>query len=206
MAGSVLVRVPKDAEEDSPETVAPNGNSGDDLLDDSFSCGNHDALRRAYDRYGSLIYSFCCRSLAVDAAADATQEAFVAAWQGRERFDPHRGSLAAWLMGIAKFKVIDQLRRNGHLTRVADAAANEVDHEQPQPDVESIAERMLLADALEQLPSRMRDVVRMAYYDDLTHADIAAASGLPLGTIKSDLRRGVERLRRHLLQGATEHG
>lgn len=178
----------------------------DDVLDVAFARGEADVLRRAYDRYGSLVFSFCRRSLSPESAADAAQETFVAAWRSRERYDPSRGSLGGWLMGIAKFKVIEQLRREG---RAPDAVPDHVvaQHQgSSAADIESIADRMLLTDALDQLPTRARTMVELAFYDDLTHAEIAQRCEVPLGTVKSDLRRGMDRLRRHLTQRAPHHG
>jgi RNA polymerase sigma-70 factor (ECF subfamily) len=187
------------AGEASPEPD-PNGSS-DDWLDVAFASGEADALRRAYDRYGSLVFTFCQRRLSGAAAADATQETFVAAWRSRPRFEPGRGSLGGWLMGIARFKVIEQMRREGRAPDPTPDAELGRHARVDRLDVETMADRMLLTDALQQLPDRSRRVVELAFYDDLTHAEIAARCELPLGTVKSDLRRGIARLRHHLVHG-----
>jgi RNA polymerase sigma-70 factor (ECF subfamily) len=165
-------------------------------IDTSFSTGDESVLRRAYDAHGPLVYTFCRRTVGPEAAHDVTQEVFLAAWRARERFDPSRGTLAGWLIGIAKNKVLDSLRRRQlHLIDDAD---------QPLPTpvgpdhVETTANRMLLAAALAELPDRARKVVELAYLHDLTHDQIAQRTSLPLGTVKSDIRRGLDRLRRHL--------
>lgn len=193
----------------SAELADEAGSSADDVLDQAFADGAADVLRRAYDRYGSLVFSLCRRSLSPEAAADAAQETFVAAWRDRHRFDPERGSLGAWLMGIAKYKVIEQLRREGRFPElIADRDLGQhrrVAGAEPL-DVDAMADRMLLTDALDQLPARARTMVELAFYDDLTHAEIARRCDVPLGTVKSDLRRGVERLRRHLTQRAPHLG
>ena len=165
-------------------------------IDRSFSTGDDAVLRWAYDAHGPLVYTFCRRTVGPETAHDLTQEVFIAAWRIRERFDPSRGTLAGWLIGIAKNKVLDSLRRRQlHLIDDADeipAAPVGPDH------VETTANRMLLAAALAELPERARKVVELAYLHDLTHDQIAQRTSLPLGTVKSDIRRGLDRLRRHL--------
>ena len=122
----------------------------------------------------------------------------MAAWSSRGRFDPDRGSLGGWLIGIARHKVSDALRR-GH--RVA-ALVERVDASGPSapapPAVDQVAERLLIADGLATLRPEVREVVEMAFYSDLTHEQIAAATGRPLGTVKSQIRRSLATLRRHL--------
>ncbi len=170
-----------------------------------FRDGDETALRDVYEAHGALVHSFCRRTLGAE-AADVTQEVFLEAWRNRHRFDASRGTIAGWLLGIARFRVIDALRAAGRRPElVADAGeqgggtgplagtvADDLD------TVTRMAERMLIATALEQLPERARQAVHMAFYEELTHTEIAERCGVPLGTVKSDIRRGLERLRRHL--------
>jgi RNA polymerase sigma-70 factor (ECF subfamily) len=169
----------------------------DRILDRDFAAGTQRSLQDAYQRYGSLVFGYCRRSLSAESAADATQETFVAAWRSRDRYNDSLGSLGGWLMGIARFKVLEQLRRSG---RDAGSLGEPTVHHAGAHEggLETIADRMLVGDALETLPQRARSLIEMAFYGDLTHAEIAERTGIPLGTVKSDLRRGVERLRRHL--------
>lgn len=169
---------------------------------DAFRRGDEQALRMAYDRWAGLVYSFCRRTL-IDplAAEDAAQETFVAAWGSRDRFDPERGSLPGWLMGIARYKALDGQRRLARApSPVDDADGPGVGVELGELD--QLSDRLLLADALDRLPERARVMIEMAFFEDLTHTQIAERCGLPLGTVKSDIRRGLERLRRHLEGGA----
>ena len=197
---ALLMSPPAPAADEVPRVPDPIYAS-DDRLDLAFASGEAEALRRAYDRYGSLVFTFCRRRLSAAAAADATQETFVAAWRSRPSFEPGRGGLGGWLMGIARFKVIEQRRRDGRAPSPIPDAELGRHPEVERLDVETMADRMLLADALDQLPDRVRRVVELAFYDDLTHAQIAVRCHLPLGTVKSDLRRGMDRLRRHLVHG-----
>jgi len=167
------------------------------LLAADFRNGDERALERIYREHSSLVYSYCRRTLGEHRAADATQEVFLAAWRSRERYRPEAGSLAGWLMGIARFKVIDAYRAAQR--NPADPAGDR--HEELGADAEEldhIAQRMVVAEALLTLPERSRELVRMAFFDDRTHREIAEISGIPLGTVKSDIRRGLQRLQRHL--------
>ncbi len=161
-----------------------------------FADGDNMALREAYDAHGSLVYSICLRSLPEDRAKDVTQEVFVSAWRARERFDPSRGSLAGWLVGITKNRIIDNVRsEQRHASRRSEVEAAD---RPVEPEVERIADQMLVAAALETVPERSRKVIKLAYFEGLTHPEIAQRTGMALGTVKSDIRRGLEKVRRHM--------
>lgn len=163
-----------------------------------FVADEHDALQLAYQAHGSLIYTFCRRSLGDDLAADATQEVFVAAWRSRDRFDPTKGPLRAWLIGIARYKVLGALRSRPALRSVdLDLAARDRPVTTPE-EVELLADRLALAEALDRFPERVREVLHLAFVEDLTHTEVAERTGLPLGTVKSDIRRALTRLRTDL--------
>jgi len=165
--------------------------------DAAFVRGDDDALRRAYDQHGSLIFTFCSRALGPERAGDVTQEVFLSAWRARDRFDPTKGNLAAWLTGIAKNRIIDSVRaEKRHSDRRAPESA--ADAGVIQADTDSLGDKMLVADALRTLPERSRTVLALHYFEDLTHPEIADRTELPLGTVKSDIRRGLERIRQHL--------
>lgn len=167
-----------------------------DAVESAFVQGDENALRAAYDAHGSLVYSFCRRSLGDDRAKDVTQEVFVSAWRARDRFDPSKGTLAGWLMGITKNRLVDNVRAE---RRHADRrAASEPADIPVESDLERTADRMLVAEALASLPARSRQVIELAYLGDLTHTEVAEHLSLPLGTVKSDIRRGLAAIRRHL--------
>lgn len=168
-------------------------------LESRFRAGDESALRAVYDEYGSLVYSICLRSVDRTAAADITQEVFIAAWKKREHFEPSRGSLASWLSGITRNKVIDHYRSSGREQRRIDRVKSVPQPEEPtEKRLEEVTLRMLLADAIDELPERARSVISMAFFDELTHVEIADRTGLPLGTVKSDIRRSLNRLRHGL--------
>lgn len=163
----------------------------DETLDRQFSSGDPALLRRAYDRYGSLVFTFCRKTVGPNLAEDVSQEVFVAAWSSRARFDPDRAPLGAWLIGIARNKVVDALRREGRQPLPSE-------DRQDQPELgaaESLADRLLVSDALAHLPERARAMVELSFFGGLTHGEIAERTHTPLGTVKSDIRRSLSRLR-----------
>jgi RNA polymerase sigma factor (sigma-70 family) len=172
---------------------------GDDELVEAFRAGEPAALRQLYTRFGGAVFHLALTKLSSGAdAEDITQITFVAAWQGRASFDPGRGSLLGWILAIARRKVIDRLRAAGREHRVTDAV-----RAMPVPATadlgpDRVVDRLVLADELARLPTDQRRVLELAFYDDLTHQQIAAVTGLPLGTVKSHLRRGMTRLRQRL--------
>lgn len=174
----------------------------DEHLAAAWLAGDESAVRQAWDRYGTLVFTYCARSLADrGAAADAVQETFVSAWRSRDRFDPARGTLPAWLLGIARYRVLDAYRSASRTpaTGLADDLVDQPDPDRPAPDV--LADRLLVARALDTLGPRARQVVSLAFYSELTQTEIAAKLDLPLGTVKSDMRRALLRLRTHLEGG-----
>ena len=167
-------------------------------LDEAFAAGTAD-LRAVYDAHGALVYSLCRRALGAEAAKDATQEVFVSAWRNREQYDPGRGALGAWIVGITKRRIIDQLRSEG---RHADRRADELHDERSSSDelrsdrvAERVVDRMFAGHLLASLPSRTREVIELFYVHDLTHREVAEHTGLPIGTVKSDIRRGLTKIR-----------
>lgn len=174
-------------------------------LEQRFRNGDAGALSEAYSEHGSLVYSFCRRRVDTESARDVTQEVFVSAWRSHQRFDPARGSLRGWLMTIAKNRVIDLYRHQSRRPLTVSAYDGE-----PPPDpakaesaIGRIADRMVLAQAMTELSDRARTAVELSFYHQLTHEEIADQTGLPLGTVKSDIRRSLLKLRRNL-EGSVE--
>jgi RNA polymerase sigma-70 factor (ECF subfamily) len=185
-----------------PDTQVGNDH---DSLGLAFARGDAD-LRAVYDRHSPLVYAICRKALGEPAAGEVTQEVFVNAWQARSQFDPDRGALGAWLVGITKRRIIDHVRREQrHNSRRADESdALRVEalpsDDQVEERVARISDRARVAQALATLPERPREVIGLAYVHGLTHHEIAERTGYPLGTIKSDIRRGLVALRDHMEQ------
>jgi RNA polymerase sigma-70 factor (ECF subfamily) len=178
----------------------------DPELGAAFARGEAD-LRAVYDRHSPLVYSICRKALGEAAAGEVTQDVFVNAWQARHQFDPERGALGAWLVGITKRRIIDHLRReHRHTSRRADDDEVQRVESIPADDhteehVERITDRVRIARALATLPERPREVIALSYVHGLTHQEITERTGIPLGTIKSDIRRGLLALRDRMEQG-----
>ena len=176
----------------APTTASPPG----DAMERRFAAGDPAALRETYDRYSAAVYAVALRALrAHHDAEDVTQQVFVRAWRGRGTFDPERGALGGWLIGITRRQVSDRLSGRIRELEAADRAGRTVRNE-PPPELDRIVDAVVVADELDKLAPHVRTVVRLAFFDDLTHQQIAAVTGLPLGTVKSHLRRGMDRLRR----------
>jgi RNA polymerase sigma-70 factor (ECF subfamily) len=169
----------------------------DGELAEHFRDGDEHALRIAYDRYGGAVFHLATRLLAnrMD-AEDVVQATFVAAWQGRGTFDPDRGGLLSWLLGIARRKAIDRIRSMARENRVAETVRALPDPPPVDESPDRVLDRLVVADELAQLPDDQRRTLELAFYDDLTHPQISAVTGLPLGTVKSHIRRGMASLRR----------
>ncbi|QES52059.1 siderophore-interacting protein [Streptomyces venezuelae] len=155
------------------------------------------AFAAIYRRWGSLVHSMAARSLGdAHEADDVTQQVFLGAWRGRAGFRPDRGSLGAWLVGITRRRIVDALDARTRRLALIESAARYADHagnDDAAPD--RVLDRILLVEALSRLPCQQREVLHMAFYDDLTQAQIAERTGMPLGTVKSHVRRGLCRLR-----------
>ena len=178
---------------------ARRGSDDEDVaLATAFVGGDEQALRAAYDRWGGLVHAFCARSLASRAdAEEATAQVFVNAWRGRAGFDPSRGSLAGWLLGIAR-RVVADICAAAARERQLREALEQSRPEQEVPSPEQLVDRLLVADAMAQLRPEQRRAVGLAFYDGLTHQQVASTMGLPLGTTKTHIRRGLAVLRRRL--------
>lgn len=170
----------------------------DGSIEEAFARGTEDALRDAYERYGSAVYSLARSCLTSDQdAEDVTQATFVSAWNGRRTFDLGEGSLRGWLMGIARRRCIDRLRTLDRDRRVIGAFA--VVHgtgPSQRPDYSTaVIDRLLVGARLDELPSAQRDVLRLTFFEDMTQVQISERTGMPLGTVKSHVRRGLSSLR-----------
>jgi RNA polymerase sigma-70 factor, ECF subfamily len=148
-----------------------------------------------YDRYSSIVYAVALRVLGdTGAAEDVLQEVFLQLWRNPGAFDSSRGNLGAWLAVIARNRAIDGLRKRRPETDIADVLVS------VEPDMAGEAERTRAMEkvraALATMPAAQRSALEMAYFEGLTHIEIAAKTGEPLGTIKTRIRTGLLALRK----------
>jgi RNA polymerase sigma factor (sigma-70 family) len=129
----------------------------------------------------------------------------VSAWRSRDSFDPGRGTLGGWLVAIARNKIADVLRERQRQDRVLVQVAGRAAVGAPEAPSDHVVDRLVLADELARLPGPQHLVVTLAFYSDLTHEQIAATLRLPLGTVKSHIRRGLLRLRSRLEADGVAH-
>jgi RNA polymerase sigma factor (sigma-70 family) len=175
-------------------------------LGESFRAGDGDALAQSFDRYSSLVYTMALRSLRNQHdAEDVTQQVFLRAWRSRTQFDPDVRPLPAWITGITRHVIGDQFRASVRHTRLTHRVA--LLDSSPEKDSRGhsadnlagrVVDAVVVTSALQGMEPRRRDVLTMSFYVGLTHQEIADQLGLPLGTVKSHIRRGLAQLRAQL--------
>lgn len=168
------------------------------------AAGDAEAVQQCLDRYGRLVWSLARRLCGNEAdLEDAVQEIFVEIWKNAGRFDPARARESTFVAMIARRRLIDRLRR---LKRNPVTPLEEQEVESPtdlshQVEVTDEAGRAL--QHLKRLPEEQSEVILMAVYHGMSHSRIAEATGMPLGTVKSNMRRGLTRLRASLVEADT---
>ena len=154
--------------------------------------GRPEALEDAYRTLGPLVMSYLSRYVPQPDIDDVMQRVFYEVWRVHDRFDPDR-SLRAWVLGIARKRAIDHLRKRRDVVVPIDSM-REITGE----DGRETAERLVWADevrgALDLLPQLQREVIELAYFDGYTQTEISAALDIPLGTVKTRTSRGLQRL------------
>jgi RNA polymerase sigma-70 factor (ECF subfamily) len=162
-----------------------------------------EAFEALYDRYGNIVYSVTLRILGdVHAAEDVVQEVFLRVWRKPDHYDTARGRFLTWLLSVARNRAIDEQRSRGRRQRFEVGSAP-LDGEGPQGDeADDPALAALLADersavrrALVGLPPEQRSAIELAYYGGFTQQEIARALGEPLGTVKTRIRLGMQKMR-----------
>jgi len=164
--------------------------------------GDGSALADLYDRHGRAVYSLAARILGDPAEAeDLTQDVFTLAWKNAARYDPARGAVAAWLLVTTRTRAIDRIRaRRSRPQGGSDDDGRKmaaIPDASPSVDVivASSQDASRVRMALAGLPVDQRDAIDLAYFQGLSHTEIADRTGAPLGTIKTRIRSGLQRLR-----------
>ena len=171
------------------------------------AAGDPDALARLYDGTVSLVYGLALRIVRdAGAAEEITEDVYMQVWRQAARYDPERGSVVRWLLTVTRSRAIDRLRAGAlqreHLAPL-DAAGDVLDTEPgPEHAATEGERRSLVRAALARLSADQREAIELAYFRGLSHSEIATRLGAPLGTVKTRIRLGMDRLRTSL----GEHG
>ena len=167
-------------------------------------CGQADgaAFRRLYELQAPALYSVALRITRQPAmASDVVHDALLQVWRNAARFDPARGNPRAWLLSLVRYRALDAVRRYGR--EVAGEASDRADTgPDPLDRMMATSDGEALRRCLQQVGPERRDLVVLAFVEGLTHVEVAARVGQPLGTVKSGIRRALQTLRACLL-GAT---
>jgi len=169
-------------------------------LQERFATGDEQALAEAYGRFSRLVHTVALRSLSgdSDAADDVTQAVFISAWRSRHNYRSDKGTLSGWLLSITRRRVADKYAAYERERKKVEESAKYGDIEAIDSPVDATIDRVLLADEISQLDQPQRRIIELAFFQDLTHAQIASLTGIPLGTVKSHIRRTLARLRERL--------
>jgi RNA polymerase sigma-70 factor (ECF subfamily) len=175
----------------------PAGNVDDRALLDRVSSGDAAALRTLYDRCSARALSVASRVLGVRSEAEeVVQETFVQVWRQAASYDASRGGAMAWVLTIARSRALDRLRTRAAAERAVARSEDPEPPTQPAP-LEAAEQRQLrqrVLAALAALPREQRSAIELAYYEGLSHSEIAARLGDPLGTVKTRVRLGLAKL------------
>ena len=168
--------------------------------------GDARALEVLYDRYSRIVYSFALRIVGDPLLAEEIlQEVFFRVWQQGSGFQSNRGSLVTWLLSITHNLAIDEVRKRNRRPQKADSEDPELvlsamadESTDIEQEVWLSGVRTAIVEALDRVPKEQRDVIELAYFRGLTQREIAESLGQPLGTVKTRMRLGLQKLREQL--------
>ncbi len=175
-------------------TLAP-GETGSEILLQRCAEGDRAAFRALYDRHSSRLYAVALRiTRHANLASDTVQEAFIQIWQNARAFNAERGSPEAWMIGLTRYRALDLVRRAGPalIPLEDEQGAEKLDDLSP---LEDAADGRALRQCLDRLDPNRRRLVVLAFVEGFSHAELAAQFVIPLGTIKSTIRRSLAALK-----------
>jgi len=161
------------------------------------------AFRALFDRYGNLVYSAALRVVRdAQIAEDMVQEIFLRIWRKPDSYVAQRGRFVTWLTSVTRNRAVDEIRSRGRRFRHETASPEEQERELPAPDTNDPAltaeladQRRLILVALAQIPQEQRQIIELAYFGGFTQQEIAQRLSQPLGTVKTRIRLGMQKLR-----------
>jgi RNA polymerase sigma factor (sigma-70 family) len=173
----------------------------DEALMRQLAAGQAEALAPLHGRYAARIFGMSAQSLDREAAEEIVQEVFVVLWRKAESYDPARGPFRAWLFRIAHNRILNELRRQRRRLRLAAYPAGEVLALFPDPGPEpadvawSADRRTAVLRAVATLPLPQRQALSLAFFENLSHEQVAGSLNVPVGTAKTRIRAGIQKLR-----------
>ena len=193
------------------DRIADYKAAADERLVEALEVRDERALETLYDRHGDYVYSVCLRMVGdVQLAEDLSQEVFLRLWRRPDLFDVSRGRFLTWLLSVARNRAIDERRSRGRRFRFEtppSVATEEMLELAPTDETRDVAvvseERVTVQKALAALPPEQRLAIQLAYFGGYTQQEIAAGLHQPLGTVKTRIRLGLQKLRSLL---AEQHG
>lgn len=163
--------------------------------------GDRTALSQLYDRYARIVYAIAHKSLnSIEDCEEVVLDVFAQVWRIADKFDLNKGSGEQWLFTLARSRILDKLRKRQQLNKISEAVsistrlepATSVD---PIEVVEIGERRQLVLAALSLIPPEQCQIIELAYYQGLSHSEIASQTGLAIGTVKTRLRLGLSKLK-----------
>lgn len=162
-----------------------------------------DALQTLYDETSRALYSLAYRVLSArEDAEEVIVDVYQQVWSSADRYDPKRGNVLSWLVVMTRNRAIDRVRQSNvrrsreiHIEEPVDRAS-----ESPAPETQTILEqqRVVVRRAMATLSKEQRDAIELAFFSGLSHSEVAEALGQPLGTVKTRIRVGMQKLRQAL--------
>jgi len=188
---------------ESPEVDERRDALTDEALMAELAAGQQEALQVLHRRLAPLVFHIACRSLDASAAEEITQDVFLRVWQKAASFDPARGAFRSWVLQIAHRRVLNELRERGRRPRLdGESEASLVDlsaHDSgPEAQVWAEYRRSVISRALSALPEEQGQALRLAFFQELTHEEVASFLEVPLGTVKGRIRLALEKLNPYL--------
>jgi RNA polymerase sigma-70 factor, ECF subfamily len=166
-----------------------------------FARGDEACLQEVFRRSGPLIYTIAYRALGSSTdGEEITQEVFVSAWRARGNYQPEKGSLSGWLIGIARHRIADRQRARGRDLRLVQAVTKQTDVQVQPEALSTLIDRIVLTDEIDQLPHPRGTILQLAFWEGRSYPQIAEQLNLPLGTVKSHARRALLHLRTRLAE------
>jgi RNA polymerase sigma-70 factor (ECF subfamily) len=181
--------------------LRPSREATDEQLLAELAAGRQEALGALHSRYAGLLFNLAAQSLDRPAAEEVVQDVFLAVWRKADTFRPERGAFRSWVLQITHFRIINELRHRGRRPRLDpnadDADLAELPAGEPAPDEQAwrAYQAEAVQSALGELPSPQRQAVRLAFFDGLSHQQVASELNVPLGTVKTRIRTGLSSMR-----------